>query len=218
VRVRTRILPSIAAAALLLTACDVDDAEAPGQEDGVEETDAEETEDTEDTDDVDGEDTDDTAGTEDDDLTDGQAEAGDVVIEAQDTDLGTHLVDGEGHTLYLSVLDGEDESTCTADCTQLWQPVLVDGEPEAGEGIDESLLGSFEREDDLGTQVTYDGMPLYRFVADDAGDTNGHGLAERWFAVDVDGGAIGGAEITGPPAEEADETGAEDDDEDEDDS
>jgi predicted lipoprotein with Yx(FWY)xxD motif len=211
VRVRTRLLPSVAAAALLLTACGVDDAESPGQEDGVEEID---TEDTEETDDVDGEETDDTAGTEDDDLADDQAAAGDVVIEAQDADLGTHLVDGEGYTLYLSVLDGEDESTCTADCTQLWQPVLVDGEAEAGEGIDGSLLGTFEREDDLGTQVTYDGMPLYRFVADDAGDTNGHGLADRWFAVDVDGGAIGGAEITGPPAEDAEEADAEGDDED----
>jgi predicted lipoprotein with Yx(FWY)xxD motif len=211
VRVRTRLLPSVAAAALLLTACDADGVESPGQEDGVEEID---TEDTDEADDIDGEETDDTAGTEDDDLTDDQAAAGDVVIEAQESDLGTHLVDGEGATLYLSVLDGEEESTCTSDCTQLWQPVLVDGEPEAGDGVDGSLLGSFEREDDLGTQVTYDGMPLYRFVADDAGDTNGHGLADRWFAVDVDGGAIGGAEITGPPAEEADEADAEGDDED----
>jgi predicted lipoprotein with Yx(FWY)xxD motif len=212
VRVRTRLLPSIAAAALLLTACNADDAQSPGQEDGVEEVDTEAAEDADGTED---EATEDTDGTEDD-AADDQA-AGDVVIEAQESDLGTHLVDGEGYTLYLSVTDGEDESTCSGDCAQLWQPVLVDGEPEAGEGIEEDLLGTFEREDDRGTQVTYDGMPLYRFVADnEPGDTNGHGLAESWFAVDVEGGAIGGAEITGPPAEETEDEAAEDDGDDED--
>jgi predicted lipoprotein with Yx(FWY)xxD motif len=210
VRVRTRLLPSVAAAALLLTACNVDDAESPGQEEGVEEVDTEATDDTED---AEAEDTDAT-----DDEADDQAAAGDVVIEAQESDIGTHLVDGDGYTLYLSVTDGQDESTCTGDCAQLWQPVLVDGEPEAGEGIQEDLLGSFEREDDRGTQATYDGMPLYRFVADnEPGDTNGHELADTWFAVDVDGGAIGGAEIVGPPAEEeAEDEAAEGDDEDED--
>jgi predicted lipoprotein with Yx(FWY)xxD motif len=226
VRVRTRLLPSIAAAALLLAACEgADETTSPGQEEGVEEID---TEATEEGDDVDAEaDADDEAGdaadTDADDAAgDDQAAAGAVTIEAQESDLGTHLVDGEGFTLYLSTVDGEDESSCTSDCTQLWQPVLVDGEPEAGDGVQEDLLGTFEREDDLGTQVTYDGMPLYRFITDnEPGDTNGHEIAGTWFAVDVEGGAIGGAEITGPPPaedEEADAEGEEDDeDEDEDD-
>jgi predicted lipoprotein with Yx(FWY)xxD motif len=231
VRVRTRLLPSLAAAALLLAACEgADEATSPGQEDGVEELDPGATDDTDgDTDadaGTDGDaDTDADAGTDGDadtddatdDPTDDPVAAGEVVLEAQESDLGTHLVDGDGATLYLSVSDGEDQSTCTSACVQLWQPVLVDGEPTAGDGVQEDLVGTFEREDDLGTQVTYDGMPLYRFVSDDEpGDTNGHGLADAWFAVDVEGGAIGGAEIVGPPPEE-DEAEAESTDEDEDD-
>jgi predicted lipoprotein with Yx(FWY)xxD motif len=228
VRARTRLLPSIAAAALLLAACETaDETTSPGQEEGVEEID------TEATDEDDGDAAETEADTEADtdpdtdteaDAEDAQAEAGEVVLEAQESDIGTHVVDGEGHTLYLHTLDGEDESNCTSTCLQLWQPVLVDGEPEAGEGVQEDLVGSFEREDDVGTQVTYDGLPLYRFVADDEpGDTNGHELADTWFAVDVDGGALGGAEITGPPAEEeaaepeADEDEEEGDEDDEDD-
>jgi predicted lipoprotein with Yx(FWY)xxD motif len=213
VRVRTRLLPSIAAAALLLAACDgADETTSPGQENGVEEID---TEATEEDDDVDADaDADDDVIEDEDTTEDDAAAAGEVVLEAQDADIGTHLVDGEGYTLYLYTLDGEDESSCSGDCVQLWQPVLVDGEPEAGDGVQEDLVGSFEREDDLGTQVTYDGMPLYRFVTDEPGDTRGHELADTWFAVDVDGGAIGGAEITGPPAveEEEDAEGEEDED------
>jgi predicted lipoprotein with Yx(FWY)xxD motif len=214
VRLRSRLLPSIAAAALLLTACDVDDAESPAQEDGVEETDTEATDD--DATAEDDTDTDADADADEDVTTDDTAAAGEVTLEAQESDIGTHVVDGEGHTLYLSVTDGENESTCTGDCAQLWQPVLVDGEPDAGEGVQEDLIGTFEREDDAGTQVTYDGMPLYRFVADqEPGDTRGHELADTWFAVDVDGGALGGVEIVGPPPED-DEGDAEGTDEDED--
>jgi predicted lipoprotein with Yx(FWY)xxD motif len=222
VRLRSRLLPSIAAAALLLTACDVDDAESPAQEDGVEEIDTEATDDdaTTDTDTDADTDADADADADEDVTTDDTAAAGEVTLEAQESDIGTHVVDGEGHTLYLSVTDGENESTCTGDCAQLWQPVLVDGEPEAGEGVQEDLIGTFEREDDAGTQVTYDGMPLYRFVADqEPGDTRGHELADTWFAVDVDGGALGGAEIVGPPTEEdeGDPEGTDEDEDDEDD-
>jgi predicted lipoprotein with Yx(FWY)xxD motif len=224
VRIRTRLLPGVAAAALLLAACDAtDDGLDPGQEDGVEEVDTDATDATDEDDDgLDDPETDDLTddGMERDGDLDADADdqtAGEVTIETAESDAGTHLVDGEGHAVYLSVLDGEDESTCTGDCAQLWHPVVVDGEPEAGEGVDEDLLGTFEREDG-DTQVTYDGMPLYRFVADhEPGDTNGHELADRWYLVDVDGGALGGAEITGPPVEEDPEADAEGDEDDEDD-
>jgi predicted lipoprotein with Yx(FWY)xxD motif len=222
VRIRTRLLPGVAAAALLLAACDVDDDGLdPGQEEGTEEVDTEATDEDGDLDDPDTGDLTDDGMDGDADLdadTDDQA-AGDVTLETAEHDDGTHLVDGEGYALYLSVFDGQDESNCVGDCAQLWQPVLVDGEPQAGEGVDEELVGSFEREDG-DTQATYDGMPLYRFVADDEpGDTNGHELADRWYLVDVDGGALGGAEITGPPADEtAEAEGVEDEDAEDDDS
>ena len=112
--------------------------------------------------------------------------AGTAVATAE-SDLGTILTDGEGLTLYVFLNDSEGESTCYDDCATTWPPLETEGEAQAGEGVDASLLGTSERED--GTlQVTYDGMPLYYF-ADDAepGDTNGQGIGDVWFVVSPEG-------------------------------
>ena len=40
-------------------------------------------------------------------------------------------------------------------------------------------------------QVTYNDWPLYYFAGDaQAGDTNGQGVGDVWFAVDASGNAI----------------------------
>jgi predicted lipoprotein with Yx(FWY)xxD motif len=68
-----------------------------------------------------------------------------------------------------------------------WPPLLTRGEPEAGEGVDASKLGTIPYEDDL-MLVTYDGWPLYYWVNDMApGDTTGQGVGDVWFVVDPAG-------------------------------
>ena len=82
----------------------------------------------------------------------------------------------------LGELDGvpadqrqENDSTCTGACTKVWPPVvLVHGQAKPmGHGL--SHLGTFRRAD--GTyQVTYEGIPLYRFAGDvKAGLVTGNG-------------------------------------------
>jgi predicted lipoprotein with Yx(FWY)xxD motif len=106
------------------------------------------------------------------------------------TDLGDVLVDAEGMTLYLFTNDTDGASVCEDDCAAAWPPLIVEGEPVAGEGIDVSLLGTTERRDG-GTQVTYGGWPLYRWAQDERpGDTTGQGVQDVWFVVGPDGGAI----------------------------
>jgi predicted lipoprotein with Yx(FWY)xxD motif len=57
-------------------------------------------------------------------------------------------------------------SACDAACsTVLWPPVLTDGHPIAGPGVDEHDLGSVRRPDGS-RQVTYKGQPLYLFFRD----------------------------------------------------
>ena len=74
-----------------------------------------------------------------------------------------------------------------------------DEAPTAGEGADESLLGTTER-DDGEMQVTYDGHPLYTFASDTApGDTNGQGVGEVWYVVDATGKAVTDEEGGGRP-------------------
>jgi len=118
--------------------------------------------------------------------------AGDATVAVSDTDLGEILVDADGLTAYVFLSDEQDsgESTCYDDCEASWPPVVADGEPVAGDGVDDSLLGTIEREDGS-TQVTYDGWPLYLFASDAAaGDVNGQGVGGVWFVVGPDGKAI----------------------------
>ena len=122
---------------------------------------------------------------------------GATVNVSETTDFGPILVDGEGMSLYIFMNDTQNSgtSTCTdADgCTTEWPPLVTDGDPVAGEGVDASLLGTITR-DDGSTQVTYNGRPLYLFEEDTAaGDTNGQGIDEfggLWFLVTPTGEAV----------------------------
>lgn len=103
---------------------------------------------------------------------------------------GSHLVDGEGRSLYLFTLDEGRTSTCTGPCAETWPPLL--GDPVAAEGVDQGLVGNAERGNGA-IQVTYNGHPLYTFVEDGApGDTNGHGFNDVWFLVTPAGEPQGG--------------------------
>ncbi|HJR92140.1 MAG TPA: hypothetical protein VJ938_06855 [Acidimicrobiia bacterium] len=121
----------------------------------------------------------------------GDTTAGEAMtLTVAETDLGTILVDDGGNTLYLFVPDAQGESTCYDDCEANW-PVFA-GEVSAGEGVDDSLLGTTERTDGT-VQATYNGWPLYYFANDAAaGDTNGQGINDVWWVVDAEGNAIEG--------------------------
>ena len=104
------------------------------------------------------------------------------------SELGEILVDGEGMTLYLFIPDEQGASTCYDECEQNWPP--LEGPAEAVEGVDAALLDTTER-DDGSVQVTYNGWPLYYFAGDSAaGDTNGQGVGDVWYAVDRSGDAV----------------------------
>jgi len=114
----------------------------------------------------------------------------DATVAVEDSDLGQIVVDAEGRTLYVFLVDEGTESTCYDDCEASWPPLTVEGDPAAGEGIDASLLGTTEREDGS-VQVTLDGHPLYYFAADEtADDVNGQGVGDVWYVVSPEGEAI----------------------------
>lgn len=120
-----------------------------------------------------------------------EAPAEPTVIGAAERPIGTHLVDGEGLTVYLFTEDSPGRSTCEGACLEAWPPVLTSGPPVAGGGASQALLGTLTRPD--GTlQVTYSGMPLYRFRSDmGEGDTRGQTVQGVWFVVGIDGEPIG---------------------------
>jgi predicted lipoprotein with Yx(FWY)xxD motif len=114
-----------------------------------------------------------------------------AAIAAAESSLGQTLVDAEGRTLYAFTNDKGGKSTCYGDCEATWPALTVQGDPEAGDGAQSSLLATTNR-DDGSAQVTYKGMPLYLFSGDQQpGDTNGQGVSGVWFAVTPDGGLVG---------------------------
>ncbi|MYS23553.1 Predicted lipoprotein with conserved Yx(FWY)xxD motif [Streptomyces sp. DvalAA-14] len=106
--------------------------------------------------------------------------------------LGTILVDGKGHTLYLFAKDTKDKSNCTGACAAAWPPLLTSGKAKATGEAKSDLLGTTKRSG--GTQVTYNGHPVYGFVSDTkSGQANGQGLNQfggLWWALDATGNKV----------------------------
>ena len=108
-----------------------------------------------------------------------------VVVSAHTVgSLGTILVDQSGLTLYRFSPDGTGKTTCTGACAATWPPLTVSSpQATAGSGVTASALGTIARPDGS-MQVTFNGMPLYRFSGDKkAGDTAGQGVGGTWFVV-----------------------------------
>ena len=101
----------------------------------------------------------------------------------------TVLTNSKGFTLYSFGPDTSTTSNCNGSCATYWPPVV--GPVTAGPGVT-GTLGTITRSN--GTiQATYDGHPLYTYVADTApGQDKGNGLnlsGGVWHDVTVSGGA-----------------------------
>lgn len=140
------------------------------------------------------------------DAEDAAAASGQVSVRT-DEDLGRHLVDGEGRTLYMFVAEGANPGTaepmtegvrdaaaaCTdaEGCLPAWPPFTSDGDGplEAGSGVDPELL--YTADVDGRSQVVYDGWPLFHFADDrEPGQAAGHdseAFGGTWYAVAPDG-------------------------------
>jgi predicted lipoprotein with Yx(FWY)xxD motif len=93
----------------------------------------------------------------------------------------TILTNAQGMTLYYFTADTTSQSACTGGCTSSWPPLLFQGSGTPTSAA--SLPGTLSAvSDGNGTQVEYNGHPLYTFSGDTApGQTNGEGLSGKWF-------------------------------------
>jgi predicted lipoprotein with Yx(FWY)xxD motif len=119
---------------------------------------------------------------------------------ATDAKLGKLLVGDNGMTLYIFTKDGPNQSNCGPDCLSSWPPLLTQGSPKLGEGVDASLVGSATLPD--GSKiVTYNQMPLYYFVGDTkAGETKGQGAGNVWYVLSPEGKAVDNDKESEAPA------------------
>ena len=89
-------------------------------------------------------------------------------------------------SLYQLTLDPDGKTTCTTanGCASIWPPLLAQGRPMAGPGVNPRLIGTLRRPDGA-VQVTYAGRPLYMFAFDlgpggaPSGLTNGEYLIDN---------------------------------------
>jgi predicted lipoprotein with Yx(FWY)xxD motif len=108
------------------------------------------------------------------------------------TKLGTVLVDGRGHTLYLFEKDKGMASSCYGACASVWPP-LTTGRHATGAGLRHARLATSRRHDGK-TEVTVDGRPVYTYAGDRRpGDVTGQGLDQfgaEWYALAPNGHKI----------------------------
>ena len=101
----------------------------------------------------------------------------------------TVLTNAKGLTLYSFAPDTMTTSNCNGTCAQLWPP--VHGPVTSGPGVT-GRLGTITRADGA-IQATYNGHPLYTYVADTApGQAKGNGLNATggvWHEVTASGAA-----------------------------
>lgn len=97
--------------------------------------------------------------------------------------VGTVLVDAKGLTLYRNTQEAGGKIACVATCAKAWPPLLRAGTAPLtlAKGLS-GKLATVKRPDGR-VQVTYNGLPLYRYAADlKKGVARGQGLGKIWFA------------------------------------
>jgi predicted lipoprotein with Yx(FWY)xxD motif len=92
----------------------------------------------------------------------------------------TILTTAQGRTLYYRTTDMPPTTVCSGGCASAWPPLLVSGSNNPTSAT--SLSGKLSAQADAnGTQVVYNGHPLYTFSGDTApGQTTGEGVGGIW--------------------------------------
>ena len=122
----------------------------------------------------------------------GKRQAPGTEIVVSDSQYGPILFNAEQQAIYLFDKESSSTSECYGECAAAWPPVLTEGEPEAGDGVDAKLLGTTER-DDGALQVTYKGQPLYYYAHEGPGEVLCHNVSEfggLWLVLGSSGEAL----------------------------
>jgi predicted lipoprotein with Yx(FWY)xxD motif len=104
---------------------------------------------------------------------------------SQNASWGPTLALKNGDTVYAFSKDARNKSDCTGQCAVDWPPVLLSTGLQKPDGVGVKSFGVIMRSN--GThQVTYEGIPLYRFIGDkQAGQVNGNITAfeGHWWSI-----------------------------------
>jgi predicted lipoprotein with Yx(FWY)xxD motif len=116
------------------------------------------------------------------------------IVSVASVDGNDVLADAQGRTLYTADVEKGGKILCVDACTSFWEPVIASpaDADDAAAQLDADL--SLLRRPDGGQQLTYDGLPLYSFAEEDAGQLEGDGFVDdfqgthfEWEAARTDG-------------------------------
>jgi predicted lipoprotein with Yx(FWY)xxD motif len=133
-----------------------------------------------------GNDTDDDAGA--------AASAG--IVSVASVDGNDVLADTQGRTLYTADVEKGGKILCVGGCTSFWAPVIASADD--AQAAASELDGDFSvlRRPEGSRQLTFDGLPLYTFTEEAAGQLTGDGFVDdfdgtrfEWQAARTDGGS-----------------------------
>jgi predicted lipoprotein with Yx(FWY)xxD motif len=89
-------------------------------------------------------------------------------LTVRSTEYGKALFGPSGKVVYVFGADRGSTSRCYRVCAKAWPPLLTNGAPVAGRGVEAKLLGTTKRKNGA-LQVTYNGHPLYYYSEDKIG-------------------------------------------------
>jgi len=116
-----------------------------------------------------------------------------TTVKVMNSRYGRVLFDGKGRALYLFTREGSAKSRCYGQCAVAWPPFYARGKLRAGRGVDADKLGSSRRRDGRRI-VTYNGHPLYYYIADRSpGQITCQDVTEfggTWLVVNPAGNAV----------------------------
>jgi predicted lipoprotein with Yx(FWY)xxD motif len=121
-----------------------------------------------------------------------EPEGSGTTIKLAGSQFGRILFGENDQAIYLFEKESGPKSECYGECAAAWPPVLTEGGPRPGPGVKGAKLGVTEREDG-GTQVTYNGHPLYYYADEGPGEVTCHNVDEfggLWLVVDPAGNAV----------------------------
>ena len=110
-------------------------------------------------------------------------------ITVRNSEFGEMLFDSRRQAIYVFENDRRRRTVCYGECARAWPPVVTEGEPVAGRGVDDDLLGTIRRRDGA-RQLTYAGRPLYYYANEKRGEVRCHNVNLNggfWWVVGADG-------------------------------
>jgi predicted lipoprotein with Yx(FWY)xxD motif len=116
------------------------------------------------------------------------------VVAIENVDGTDVLTDAQGRTLYTAAVEKGGKILCVGGCTAFWAPVIAsaDDAERAASQLDADL--SVLKRPEGSRQLTFDGLPLYTFTEEAAGELTGDGFTDdfegtrfEWEAARADG-------------------------------